>query len=166
MDSILKNKVLIIIASLIVIGGGAFVAYSLMDSNDNNTDGNSQTTNEGVSDRGNDQNQDDAQDQTVEGRLVDGFPGDKIPLYLGDVTESKRSTSSFGKAEYNVEILTSDDMKKVVDRTETSYMNEGWEIRSRITDSMFIAHSDEYIVTVSFAEADNGVLINYGISTK
>lgn len=162
MDSILKNKVLVGAVSVAIIGGVAFAGYSLLQSDKDGTENSSQTAQ--TNDRN--QEQSSAKDQTVEGRLVDGFPGDKIPLYLGDVVESKRSTNSFGKAEYSVSIQTSDDIQKAGDRLETSYMNEGWDIRSEPVGNMFVSHSEEFIVTVSYGESDGGTLINYGITTK
>lgn len=160
-----QGKLIVLVIGIVILGGAGYGAYSYFQSDDNKQSNSNSETQNSSEDTSN-QNQQASGDQTVEGRLVDGFPGSKVPLYRGDVVESSRSTDSQGRAEYNVRIQTSDDMQKVVDRTETNYMNDGWDITTRPTGSMFIAHHDEFIVTVSFSENDGGVLINYGISTK
>lgn len=159
-----QGKLILLVVGIVILGGAGYGAYSYFQSEDSKQSNNSETQNS--SENTSEQSQQASGDQTVEGRLVDGFPGSKVPLYRGDVVESSRSTDSQGRAEYNVRIQTSDDMQKVVDRTETNYMNDGWDITTRPTGSMFIAHHDEFIVTVSFSQNDGGVLINYGISTK
>ncbi|MFA5630016.1 MAG: hypothetical protein WC997_00775 [Porticoccaceae bacterium] len=116
------------------------------------------------------QNQAASGEQKIEGALVEGFLGNKIPLYLGDVVDSKLSASSAGKTEYSVRIKTADSFEKVDNWTRISYVNEGWDIRSEsktlLGGTMIIAHSDEFINTITYDEQDDGVLINYGISTK
>lgn len=159
-----QGKLILLVVGIVILGGAGYGAYSYLQSEGSKQSNNSETQNS--SENTSEQSQQASGDQTVEGRLVDGFPGSKVPLYRGDVVESSRSTDSQGRAEYNVRIQASDDMQKVVDRTETNYMNDGWDITTRPTGSMFIAHHDEFIVTVSFSENDGGVLINYGISTK
>lgn len=163
-----QNKIIILVVSILVIAGAAYGAYVYMQSKDNRSpESSSNTQNETRS--ANDGDQDattSSGDQTVQGVLVDGFPGNKIPLYLGDIVESKKSKDSMGSDQYNVSIQTSDNIEKVIDLSKRNYMNDGWDIRTNPTDKMFVSHSDEFIVTVSFTENENGVLINYGITTK
>lgn len=167
MNSILQNKVLLTVIGLVVAGAAGFGVYSMTKSDDDKSADTAQTQKNPTSP---DQAPVDSGDITVQGSLVPGFPGGKIPLYLGEVVDSKRSTDSFGRPEYNVRIKTSDSFDKVDDWTRISYVNEGWDIRSEsktlLGGTMIIAHSDEFINSISYDEQDGGIMINYGISTK
>lgn len=168
MTSILQSKVLLAIIGIAVTGAAGYGIYSYMQADDEPTasdNSQAQNTNNAA-----DQNAANLGDQTVEGDLVEGFPGGEVPLYLGDVVDSKRSTDSLGRPEYNVRIKTTDSFERVDDWTRTSYVNEGWDIRSEsktlLGGTMIVAHSDGFINAISYDEQGDEILINYGISTK
>lgn len=169
MKSIIKNKVLLAFLSVLVVGAVAYGAYSLAQSEDDSSSvSNSAKVEKSQSESS--QSQSATGPETVTGALVSGFPGDKVPLYLGDVVESKRSETSDGRPEYNVTIKTDDSFDKVDNWTRISYVNEGWDIKNEsktlLGGVMITAHSDEYINTITYDAQDGAVVINYGITKK
>ena len=166
MAGILKSKAFLAIFAVVVAGAVVYGAYSSMPLGGNEQTAMSaseldDTVAPGPAAGG---------DIKVEGGLVEGFPGNKIPLYRGDIVDSKRSSSRDGRAEYNVRIKTADSFEKVDNWTRISYVNEGWDIRSEgktlLGGTMIIAHSGEFINTIKYDDQDGGILINYGISAK
>lgn len=157
-----QNKAILLIVAIIILGVAGYGAYSYMQGDDN------QPTNSNLEASDTDsQHQESSDSLIVTGGLVEGFPSDEIPLYPGgDIVESRRTTNFMDQAEYSVYIQTDDSMQAVGERLETDYMNGSWEIKSYPTDKSFVSHSDEYIVTVSFSEDEDGTTVRYYIGVK
>lgn len=170
MKGIFTDKIALIVIGVLVASGIGYGAYTLTRTNGDDPSTNTGSQSESTVDVENNTTATTSGDQVVEGGLVEGFPGDKIPLYLGDVVESSRSADSYGKTEFNVTIQTNDSFERVDDWTRTSYVNEGWDIRTEnktlLGGTMIIAHSDTYINTITYDEQEGGIIINYGISEK
>ncbi|HMM62318.1 MAG TPA: hypothetical protein PKC86_02040 [Candidatus Saccharibacteria bacterium] len=165
-----KSVLFVIIGAVIVAGGIVYLLLSGKSSDNASVKTGDQSQNKNTAK--NSSNFDIVKDEKLEGKLVDSFPKNEVPLYPGEIVSSLGKMNSDGdRGEWNVAVKTNDSLAAVDASIREAYEADNWSIatesKTGMGGTMLIARSNKHTATITYDDmGTDGILINYGVSQR